>query len=173
MLVGGVLVVELVLHQAGELAELGEVFAEQIHLVHGAQDRRDAAALVEDGQEAVPHVLVRQERAVHQAQVVADELGEVRVQAQPALLRVEEHAHQAARLVAEDAVGRGVDFTVDELEAVHGLGGGLASAGEQAREPAGERELGQPARLRQERQALFQGAGDQDRYCASGCRRRA
>ena len=66
VLVGGVLVVELVLHQAGELAELREVLAEQIHLVHGAQDGRDAAALVEDGQEAFPHVLVRQERAVHQ-----------------------------------------------------------------------------------------------------------
>ena len=69
VLVGGVLVVELVLHQAGELAELGEVFAEQISLVHRAQDRRDAAALVEDGQEAFPHVLVGQERAVHQGQV--------------------------------------------------------------------------------------------------------
>ena len=66
VLVGGVLVVELVLHQAGELAELGQVLAQQIHFVHGAQDRRDAPALVEDGQEAVPHVLVRQERAVHQ-----------------------------------------------------------------------------------------------------------
>src|SRR5208282_5157859 len=74
VLVGGVLVVELVLDQAGELAELGEVFAEQIHLVHSAENRRDAPALVEDGQEAVPHVLVRQEGAVHQAQVAANEL---------------------------------------------------------------------------------------------------
>ena len=52
VLVGGVLVIELMLHQAGELAELGQVFAQQVHLVHGAQDGRDAAALVEDGQEA-------------------------------------------------------------------------------------------------------------------------
>ena len=168
VLVGGVLVVELVLHQAGELAELGEVLAEQIHLVHRAQDGRDAAALVEDGQEAFPHVLVGQERAVHQAQVVADELGEVGVQAQPALLRVEEHAHEAARLVAEDVVGGGVDFTVGELEAVHGLAGGLASAGEQAGEAAGQRKGRQPARLRQERQALLQGAGDQEDVAGVG-----
>ena len=39
VLVGGVLVIKLVLHQAGEPAELGNVFAEQIHLVHRAQDR--------------------------------------------------------------------------------------------------------------------------------------
>ena len=83
------------------------------------------------------------------------------MQAQPALLGVEEHAHQAARLIAEDAVGDGVDVAVGELEAVHGLAGGLASAGEQAREPAGQRELRQPARLGQQRQALLQGAGDQ------------
>ena len=37
--VGGVLMVKLVLHQAGEPAEFGNVFAEQVHLVHRAQDR--------------------------------------------------------------------------------------------------------------------------------------
>ena len=64
------------------------------------------------------------------------------MQAQPALLGVEEHAHQPARLVAEDAVGGGVDFAVDELEAVHGFADGLASAGEQAGEAAGQRKAG-------------------------------
>ena len=48
------------------------------------------------------HVLVGQKRAVHQAELVADELRQVRMQAQPALLGVKEHAHQAPRLVAED-----------------------------------------------------------------------
>ena len=48
--VGGVLMVKLVLHQAGELAEFGNVFAEQIHLMHRAQDGRNFAAPFENGQ---------------------------------------------------------------------------------------------------------------------------
>ena len=95
------------------------------------------------------------------------------MQPQPALLRVEKDAHQPARLVAEDAVGRGVDFAVDELEAVHGLGDGLASAGEQAREPAGERKAREPARLRQERQPLLEGARDEKDVARVACRGRA
>ena len=104
----------------------------------------------------------RQERAVHQAKLVADELGQVRVQAQPALLGVEEHAHQAARLVAEDAVGGGVDFTVDELEAVHGLVGGLAAPpGSKAESLPGQRQADEAAGRRQQRQPLLEGARDQ------------
>ena len=61
VLVGGVLMIKFMLHEAGELAEFGDVFAEQIHLVHGAQDGRDVAALFENGQKRLPHMRVVQE----------------------------------------------------------------------------------------------------------------
>ena len=139
--------------------------------MHRAQDGRHAAALVEDGQEGLPHVLVGQEGAVHQGKLVADELGEVRVQAQAALLGVEKNAHQPARLVAEDAVGGGVDFAVDEFEAVHRFAAGL-------RPPAAARERRSekpepPARAGQQRQALLEGAGDEEDVARVACRGRA
>ena len=95
--VGGVLMVKLVLHQAGELAEFGNVFAEQIHLVHGAQNRRHLAAPFEDGQERFAHVLVVQKIAVHQRKLVADELREVGMQSQAAAAaRAEKRASAGA-----------------------------------------------------------------------------
>ena len=78
--VGGVLMVKLVLHQARQFAEFGNVFAEQIHLVHRAQNRRDFAAPFEDGQERFAHVLVVQKVAVHQRKLVADQLRQVGMQ---------------------------------------------------------------------------------------------
>jgi hypothetical protein len=110
VLVGGVLMVKLVLHEAGELAEFGNVFAEEVHLVHGAQNGRHLAAPFENGQKRLAHVLVVQKLAVHQRELVADELREVGMQPQMPLLRVQKNAHQAARLVAENAVGGGVNF---------------------------------------------------------------
>ena len=127
VLVGGVLMIKLVLHQAGQPAELGEVFAQQADLVHRAQDRGDVAALVEDFQERFAHMRVVLKLAVGQGKLVADQLREVGMQPQAALLRMEEHTHQAARLVAEDAVRDGVDFTIDEFETVHRLGRGLSA----------------------------------------------
>ena len=56
----------------------------------------------------------------------------------------------------------GVDFAVGELEAVdHWFAGGFAPAGEQAGQPATEREARQAAGLGQEGEALFQGAGQE------------
>ena len=66
VLVGGVLMIKFMLHETGELAELRDVFAKQIHLVHRAQNRRDAAAAFEDGQKRLAHVFVVQKIAVHE-----------------------------------------------------------------------------------------------------------
>ena len=96
--------VKLVLHQAGEPAEFGNVFAEQIHLVHRAQNGRHFAAPFENGQKGFGHLLVVQKIAVHERELVADELREVGMQRQMPLLRVQKHAHQPARRVAENAV---------------------------------------------------------------------
>ena len=66
MLVGRVLVVEFVLHQAGQLAELGNVFAQEINFMHRPQNGRHVAALVEDRQKRLAHVLVGEKITVHQ-----------------------------------------------------------------------------------------------------------
>ena len=58
VLIGGVLMIKLVLHQAGKLAELGKIFAKQVHFVHRAENRRDIATLVQDLQKSFPHMLV-------------------------------------------------------------------------------------------------------------------
>ena len=67
--IGGILMIELVLHEASEPAEFGNVFAEQIHLMHRAEHRRHLAAALQEGQKGFAHVLVVQEIAVHQAKV--------------------------------------------------------------------------------------------------------
>ena len=79
------------------------------------------------------HLLVVQKVAVHERELVADELREVGMQCQSPLLRVQKHAHQPARRVAENAAGRGVDFAVDEFESVHGFAASRRRWGSQAR----------------------------------------
>ena len=57
--------IELVLDQAGEFAEFGQVLAKQANLVHRAQHAPDIAALIEDGQKGFPDVLVGEESFVN------------------------------------------------------------------------------------------------------------
>ena len=54
VLVGRVAMEKLVLHEAGQLAELRDVTPEEIDLVHGAQDRADLALARADGEEGFP-----------------------------------------------------------------------------------------------------------------------
>ena len=89
--------IKFVLHEAGELAEFGNVFAEQIDLVHRAQHRRHFAAPFEDGQKRFAHMLVVQKLPVHERKLVADELREIGMQFQPPLLRVQKNPHEPAR----------------------------------------------------------------------------
>ena len=104
-------------------------------------------------------MLVRQEGAVHEGELSPDQLGEVRMQPEIALLGVQEHAHEAARLVPEDAGAGGVDFAVDELEPVNRLGGSLPAR----RQQRAQREPGQPPfRRGQQGHALLEGAGDEE-----------
>ena len=91
--VGGVLVIELVLHQTGEPAEFRHEFAEKADLVHRAENGRHIAALVEDFQKRFVRVLIAQKRAVHQRELVANQLRHIRMEPQAALLGVEKHAH--------------------------------------------------------------------------------
>jgi hypothetical protein len=94
VLVGRVLMVKLVLHETGQLPEFRKVFAEEIHLVHRAEYRRDIAALIENCQKRLAHMLVLQKVAIDQRERIRDELREVWIEAQAALLSVQEHARR-------------------------------------------------------------------------------
>src|SRR5258705_3254331 len=102
MLVGGVLVVELVLDQAGELAEVRNVSAQQADLMHGPEDGRHVAALVEDLKKRFADMFVIEKGPVQQRQIAANQLREVGMELEAALLRVEKHPHEPSRLVLED-----------------------------------------------------------------------
>ena len=106
VLVGGVLVIKLVLHQAGQFAELRQVFAEQPDVVHRAQNGRHIAALIEDFQKRFPHVPVPQKRAVHQGKLVANQLRQVGVRLQAAL---------------KDALGNRINIAAHQPETIHQL----------------------------------------------------
>ncbi len=73
-----VLVIELMLHQAGQAPEFGQEFSQEPDFVHGAEDRGDVAALVEDFQKGLAHMRVAQKGVVDQRKLVADELGQWR-----------------------------------------------------------------------------------------------
>mgnify|MGYP003345640010 CR=1 FL=1 len=53
VLVGGVLMVKLVLDEAVQFAEFGEIFSQHTALVHAAEDAPDLAPFPQDGEENV------------------------------------------------------------------------------------------------------------------------
>lgn len=158
MLVGRVLVIELVLDEAGEFAELGDVFAEETDLVHGPEDGGDVAALVEDFEEGLVDVFVAEEGAIDEGDLVPDHLGEVGAELEAALLEVEEDAHEASGLVAENPRGGGGDGGGGDFETVDEQG--FCGLGSTAVEDAAE-EGDARGGLRGEGEALFEGASDE------------
>ena len=81
VLIRGVLMIKFVLHQAGQPAELRNIFPEKSHFVHGAEDRCDVSALVEDFEKCLADMFIFCELAVDERELIADGLREVRMQA--------------------------------------------------------------------------------------------
>lgn len=117
--VGGVDVIEFVLHLAGQFAEFRNVFAQQSDFMHGSQSAGDVAFLVEDFDEGLSNVGVSEEVAIGQSQLGSDGVCQVGTEAQAALLGVAEHAHQSARLFFESSGVGQKNLPVLELEAIH------------------------------------------------------
>lgn len=158
MFVCGVLVIELVLDEAGEFAKLGDVFAEETDLVHGPEDGGYVAALIKDFEEGLVDVFVAEEGAIDEGDLVPDHLGEVGAQFKAALLEVEEDAHEASGLIAEDPRGGGGDGGWGDFETVDEQGfGGLGSTA--VKNPAEEGDA--RGGLRGEGETLFEGASDE------------
>ena len=119
--IGCIGVKELVLHEAGHPAKLRDVEPKQSDFVHGAQGGGDAAAPVEDLEERLAHFRVVDEALVHQRHAVAEQLGQVGVNVEAALLRVEEDAHEPMRLFLEHTRRARQQLAIDDVEAVKRL----------------------------------------------------
>src|SRR5215472_14875172 len=100
-------------------------------------------------------MFIRQKGAVHQPKLITNELGEVRVQAQAALLCVQEDSHQPARLFSKYSRRNRVDLPVQNLESIDRLAGafpGIWQPGPQ----------GQLWRFGQQCEALLDRPGDEE-----------
>ena len=63
-------------------------------------------------------MFVGDEVAVDEREFLPDPLRQIRVQFEPALLGVEEYAHQLARLIAKNTARRRVDESVQDLKTI-------------------------------------------------------
>ena len=96
--VRGVTMKIFVLHEAGELPELREVTAEEIDLVHHAEDARHLAFAAEDACENLPWRLGITKLARDQTETAAEQIGQLGAEIELVLLRVLERLHHLLRI---------------------------------------------------------------------------
>ncbi|OQB92906.1 MAG: hypothetical protein BWX84_00714 [Verrucomicrobia bacterium ADurb.Bin118] len=125
--------------------------------MQGPQDGRHVAAFAEQGEKRLRDVRVVAKRAIHEEKLIAHKLGQVGMQMEPALLRIEKHAHQAARIILEHLRSQGVNLSLLKPETIFRLLRGAAAPG-----PQHPLCLAMGRRGRQQRQALLQHAGDEE-----------
>jgi hypothetical protein len=116
--VGGVLVEEFVLDEAGEGAEFGDEAAEEADAVHLAEGATDVTFAGEDGEEGIANGFLVAEGGVDEAEAFLDELEEFGAEAEVALLGVGEEADEAVGVVFEEVGVFGEDAFVAGDEAV-------------------------------------------------------
>ena len=124
--------------------------------MHGAEHGRDAAALVEDFQKGFAHMGVAQKGIIDQRELVANELREVGMQLQVALLCVEKNPHQALGPIAEYMLVERMDFAIENFEAIDDL---LAHALRLCLQHAAKRR--KKTLAWEQRESSFDRAGDQ------------
>src|SRR5712691_3918062 len=91
-----------VLHEAGEMSKLRQIPAEEIDLVHHAQDARDLAFAAEDARKNLAWRFPVTELARDETQTPAEQIGQLRAQLQAALLGMFECFHQLFRFLVEE-----------------------------------------------------------------------
>ncbi len=130
VLVGGVAMEELVLHEAGEGPELGEETAQETEFVHVAQCPGDLALAREDRQKGFAHGRLVDEAAVDHVEPAAQAQFQLRPEFGVVLLGEEKHAHEAHGLVRERIGCQRFQFAVFEDEAVDFLAMGAVKGEE-------------------------------------------
>ena len=113
VLVGGELVIDVVLDETGEGVPLGQVAAEEAHLVHLAKRLGHAPPAPADVEEEIAHLHGAAEAVVHEVERLFDGAVDVHPQLESQTVGMPEHLHEPHRLGAEVApVG------VDEVDAL-------------------------------------------------------
>ena len=64
---------------------------------------------------------IAQKTAINQGELLPDQLRQVRMNGERALLGQEKNPHQAARLLAEDPRRSGINLVIEQLESVDDL----------------------------------------------------
>ena len=103
VLVGAELVVDVVLHEAGQRVPLGQVPAQHSQLVHLAEGLGDPAPVAGDAEEEVAGLRRGAEGVVDQIEGVLDAALYVDAQLEPELMAVPEHLEEPQRVLAEGA----------------------------------------------------------------------
>ena len=135
---------KVVLEQAGDPAELGKVAAQEIDLVHEAEDASHVAGAGEESLEDLAGFLGGKEVASDQGEAPADELAEVGSQAEAVALDALEDAHHGGGVLVEDADVVGFEGGAAPVESGHdrvaGIRGGEPSEAGEACEAGGGRD---------------------------------
>ena len=120
VLVGGELVIDVVLDEAGQRLPLGQVPPEESELVHLAEGLRHPPPASADREEEIPHVGRAPELVVDQVQRFLDGALDVHAELEAEAVAVPEDLHEPRRILAErPAVGMGeVNLRVDHDEPV-------------------------------------------------------
>src|SRR5262245_19178874 len=120
VLVGRELVVDVVLHQTGQRAELGQIASEDAELVHLRERHRHPPPRPADVEEQLPHRRRAAKVVVDQVERLLDRSLELDGQLAPEPMQMPEHLHEPRRVGGEHravAVGE-IEAPVDEDEAV-------------------------------------------------------
>ena len=130
VLVSRVAVVEFVLHEAIERAELGDVAAEHAEVVHEPEDATDLAFARKDREEGFPRGGRVLKSAVDEVQAARDEIDQLGMELELTDLGVMEGAQEAVGIVVENLAGLGNQLAVAGEEAIElfGLGAGVEEA---------------------------------------------
>jgi len=119
--VRGVAVEKLVLDEAVQRTELGQVAAEEADAVHQAQDARDVALAFEDRLEYLAVGFCVAERPVDISPVVGDETADLGAELEVAHLAMLEQSHQTVRVFLENVRVRREQAPIPGDEAVEFL----------------------------------------------------
>src|ERR1035438_6976729 len=100
--VSRIAMVELVLDEACKAAKLGNVFTEELNLVHPPQNAGNLSLVLHDAEKRIAGFGRTLKRAIHPFQTLPNLRAQLRAQFHFALLHVAEHAYQPQRVLFED-----------------------------------------------------------------------
>jgi hypothetical protein len=118
VLVGGVTMKKLVLHQTRELAKFRDVTPEKIDAVHGAENRANLAFAGADGAERFTNGFRVLKRPIDQVQSPSHQQFEFGTEPELPLLKMLEEAHHPAGILVEKIARLVINAAISTVESV-------------------------------------------------------